>query len=130
MRRTRPDDQRAGVDVVGACQRPRRDSVARPVTQDVGGGSPVVGGGQVVPRPTVDSSGRFSFQSVVPDTYTVDVIGPGGIWTAKSAMVGGKDTLDYGLQVRGGDAIGEIDVALTNSSTQMSGALLDANAKP
>jgi hypothetical protein len=93
---------------------------------------PAAGGGSAVqprPRARVDAAGRFTLVGVVPGTYTVNVAGASG-WIAKSVMVGGKDALDFGLHVRGSEPVGELEVMLTNKSTQVSGTLLDATGKP
>jgi hypothetical protein len=49
---------------------------------------------------------------------------------AKSVMVDGKDALDFGLLVRAGEVVGNLDVVVTKQSTQLSGTLLDAQGKP
>ena len=83
----------------------------------------------VIPHGVADASGRFVLNGVTPGSYILTVAGPGG-WTAKSVIVGGKDALDFGLHVRGSETVDELEVVVTNKSTQVSGTLLDATGKP
>lgn len=86
-------------------------------------------GGQVDVRAVIDGTGRFTIHGVVPGRYALDVNGAGG-WFAKSAITGGQDALDFGLQVRTGDAPGDLLITMTNRVTQVSGRLLDATGRP
>jgi beta-lactamase regulating signal transducer with metallopeptidase domain/uncharacterized protein (DUF2141 family) len=105
------------------------DPAVRGGTPDVGATrvslTPQGSGGQLAGRTVADAAGRFTILGVVPGAYTVDVVGPAG-WMAKSVMVGGKDALDFGLYVQGGEPIDDVTVVLTNQSTLVTGTLRDA----
>jgi hypothetical protein len=86
------------------------------------------GGGRDVARVVPDTTGRFTIPGVVPGAYTLTVSGPGA-WTAASELVGGKDALDFGLQVRADDRLDDVVVVLTDRSTEVRGTLQDAKGQ-
>jgi len=96
-----------------------------------------VGAGAFTPTPLVNEAGRFTIPNVVPGRYTLAVsalslVGnaPTGIWSLVSAMAGGRDLLDYPLEVRPGEPVPEIVVTYANQTAELSGRLLDAAGKP
>jgi hypothetical protein len=73
----------------------------------------------------VDADGRFRIAGVTPGRY---VISPRGIstWRARSADVGGRDALDFLLDVKPGEDVTNVVVTLTDRASDLSGTLDDA----
>jgi hypothetical protein len=92
-----------------------------------GGMAGLVGGarGRNAGPPNINPAGRITVRNLVPGTYTLRVEGPNG-WFTKSAVSAGKDTLDFGLQVRADDAPADLVVTLANRPTEVRGTLHDA----
>ena len=85
----------------------------------------------------LDDAGRFVFSNLVPGKYKIaasalSLVGtsPPGIWTLASAMAGGRDLLDYSLDVQAGQTLPEVVLTYSNQSADLSGRLLDAAGKP
>jgi uncharacterized protein (DUF2141 family) len=86
---------------------------------------------------TVDETGRFVVPNVVPGRYTLAVsalslvgTSPPGIWSLASAMAGGRDLLDYPLDVQPGEPTPEVVLTYSNLTAELSGRLLDPAGKP
>jgi hypothetical protein len=79
-----------------------------------------------------DAEGRFTLGNVIPGKYRVDArLGvPGGGWTLKSAVVKGRDSLDFPFEVEPNDKIGEAVVTFTNQTQEVTGTLQDASGRP
>ena len=76
-----------------------------------------------------------------PDgTFVLDGVGPGKWrvtgaslptgWSLRSAMLGGRDTLDVPFEVRLGQPIAGLTVTMTDQPTELTGTVLDASGKP
>ncbi len=76
-----------------------------------------------------DASGRFSLTGVVPGKYSVRVTGVTG-WSAKSAIATGRDVLDFGMEVKGGDQINDLAITLSSTTSLITGTLQDALGRP
>ncbi|HYN07064.1 MAG TPA: carboxypeptidase-like regulatory domain-containing protein [Vicinamibacterales bacterium] len=87
------------------------------------------------PPGQVDSSGNFAIQGVPPGQYrfgsTVTAPGASGPgWTLKSAMAGGRDTLDTPLEVRPGGNVEGVTITYSDLVSEISGTLSDGKGKP
>ena len=85
------------------------------------GGGP--GGAQV------DATGRFTVTGLVPGKYRINVNGVNG-WLPKTVVGAGRDALDFGIEVKGGQEIGSLIITMSNKSTQLGGTLQDAMGRP
>ena len=91
----------------------------------------LVGGGRGrgAGPPNIDPAGRITVPNLLPGTYTLRVEGGNG-WFVKSAVSGGKDTLDFGLQVHPDDAPADLVVTLANRQSEVRGTLRDTTGRP
>jgi hypothetical protein len=78
---------------------------------------------------SVDATGRFTVTGIVPGKYTIRVTGVTG-WSAKSITAGGREALDFGFEVKGGDPASDISVMMTTKTTEIDGTLQDASGRP
>jgi hypothetical protein len=77
----------------------------------------------------VDADGRFKFSDVVPGSYRLTAPAPRG-WRPKSVDVGGRDALDFPLEVRPNEDITGAVVTFTDRGTDLSGTLQDPTGQP
>jgi hypothetical protein len=86
------------------------------------GGSPTV----------VDQSGRFTLTDVTPGKYrlTAQLSTPEARWTLKSALLNGKESLDFPVDIGPNDRSAEAVVTFTNRTQEVSGTLSDATGRP
>jgi hypothetical protein len=54
----------------------------------------------------------------------------GGSWTLRSALVSGRDTLDFPLEVRPNEEVGGAMLTFTDRTQQVSGTLQDSSGRP
>jgi len=80
----------------------------------------------------VDRSGRFTLADVTPGKYRVNaqLSTPEANWTVKSAMLNGRDSLDFPVEIGPNDRSGEAVVTFTNRTQEVSGTLSDATGRP
>ncbi len=83
---------------------------------------------------TVEASGRFTINDVVPGSYRISASFPGATaaptLVVQSATVEGEDVLDTPLEVGGRTAITGMVVTLTDRLTELSGIVVDEKGKP
>jgi protocatechuate 3,4-dioxygenase beta subunit len=83
---------------------------------------------------TVEASGRFTINDVVPGSYRISASFPGPTaapgWVVHSATVEGEDVLDTPLEVGGRTAITGMVVTMTDRLTELSGIVVDEKGKP
>ena len=82
-----------------------------------------------VPPATIDASGRFTMNGLVPGRYRLNLSGIGS-WTVGSAVVGGRDVMDVPLDVRSADDLAGMVITLTDRSTTVTGRLQDTGGRP
>jgi len=118
--------------------------------------SPVDGQQPMGPQPAqqVDANGNFTLTGIVPGRYSLRAnIGGGGraagagggfvdaagaapttqstpIWTMKSAMVNGRDALDFPLDIEPDQSLSGIVLTFTDRVQELSGTLQDALGRP
>jgi len=80
-------------------------------------------------RATVDENGIFTITGVIPARYRVEATGARG-WTVASALVGGVDALDFGLEVSPSQDLSGLQVIFADDTTELSGTLQDASGQP
>jgi hypothetical protein len=78
---------------------------------------------------SVDADGRFKITGVPPGTYKITATSAGG-WHAASIEIGGRDVLDFPLEVKPNDDIGAAVVTFTDRSQSLSGTMQNASGQP
>jgi hypothetical protein len=80
----------------------------------------------------VDRTGRFSMSDVTPGKYrlSAQLSTPEANWTLKSALINGKDSLDFPVDIGPNDKALEAVVTFTNQTQDVSGTLQDATGRP
>lgn len=97
-----------------------------------------------VPPATVDASGRFTITGVPPGRYSLrgsapaGTGGPGvgqggalaaggaGSWQLQSSLAGGRETLDFPLEIGPNMNVGDAVITFADRTTELSGLLQDA----
>ena len=85
-----------------------------------------------VPASNTRPDGTFEVASLPPGRFRMIISGTGigaGGWTARSAMMGGRDLLDAEFEI-GGSGKGVVTVTLTDKVTELSGTLQSASGAP
>ena len=79
----------------------------------------------------IDGENRFSFPSVPPGRYRLELTGPANVAKPRVATqsVNGVDTIDAGLEINGGEQI-DVAVEVTASEARLSGRVLDLVGRP
>lgn len=75
------------------------------------------------------ADGTFEFASVAPGRYALKVGLPGG-WSLSSAMLDGKDTLDYPLEVTEAKDVAGLAARVIKNPTSISGVVTDQLGRP
>lgn len=90
-----------------------------------------------LPGAQIDASGRFTITGVTPGRYLVSGSapapaggGPGLNWTLKSAIIKGRDVLDYPLEIAPNDELADAVLTFTDATQNVSGVLQDASGRP
>lgn len=80
----------------------------------------------------VTADGRFTLSNITPGKYRIDaqLAGPGGSWTLKSAIAGGKDALDFPLEIGPNDRISDSVLTFTMQTQEVAGTLQDSSGRP
>ncbi len=111
-------------------------------------GDQLAGGGGIPPA-VVDANGNFTITGVAPGQYSLSANasaggrgGRGGqpvaqtqttqtaSWTLKSALVGGRDALDFPLTVDPNQDVTGILLTFTTQTQEISGTIQDASGRP
>ena len=86
-----------------------------------------------MPSATPDAGGRFVFRGVVPGQYRVGGYITGantGDWVVASAVLDGREALDFPLEVRPDEHLTGLAVTMSDVSQQVSGLFQDALGRP
>lgn len=78
------------------------------------------------PPAQLDAGGRFTIRGVVPGQYRIAASGAPG-FSLKSAAFGGRDALDFSVDVKPGEDVAAGVVTFTTRSADVNGALVDAS---
>lgn len=85
----------------------------------------------------IDETGKFTITGVVPGRYQLrgnapvaPGSGPGAPWRLGSAIVKGRDMLDFPLDVVPGDELTDAVVTFTDATQSVTGSLQDASGRP
>ena len=76
----------------------------------------------------VDADGRFTAVGLMPGRYRVTASAPG--WSLVSVTAQGRDALDFPLEIRGGEDSAGLVATFTDRSTDLNGALQNAEGQP
>jgi hypothetical protein len=101
------------------------------VREGMGGSSAINGtvmGLVPVPPAQIREDGTFEIGGVLPGTYRLNVTPPSGMWL-RSAIVGGRDVLDYPLTFTDGDRPGAT-LIFSDRHASLSGTLQDTTGGP
>ncbi len=78
----------------------------------------------------LDATGRFTISGVAPGRYTVRVQGQVQTFTLKSAVTGGRDALDFPLEVKPNQDVADITLTMTTKTQELGGTLTDSQNQP
>jgi hypothetical protein len=82
----------------------------------------------------VGADGRFVLAGIPPGLYriaaTVPAAPSGSIWALASAVIDGRDSLDFPLEIRPGQSTTGAIVTFTDRPTELSGTVHDASGRP
>jgi len=79
---------------------------------------------------TTRQDGTFVFDGVGPGKWRVSGASLPQGWSLRSAMLGGRDTLDVPFEVRLAQPIAGLTIAMTDQPTELTGTVLDAAGQP
>ena len=79
---------------------------------------------------TVDSTGRFRIDNVMPGEYRVAAFAAGQGWSMESVTVSGRDVLDESLEIRPGRNVTGAVIAFTDQITELTGTVVDEKGQP
>jgi len=111
----------------GSAAEPSRVSVTLTPATGRGGGPGGFGGGGTF-RASTDNT--FTITDVAAGTYMVRVGGASGTWGLKSVTLGGRDTADTPVEIKGTQPITGMSVVLTDQPTTVSGTVADSTGQP
>jgi uncharacterized protein (DUF2141 family) len=99
-----------------------------------------------LPAATVDANGRFSIAGVPPGRYALRATipaggqavpgqgaqtpGAAGSWQLRSSVVGGRDTLDFPLEIGPNMNVGDAVITFGDRTTELTGMLTDGAGAP
>jgi hypothetical protein len=78
---------------------------------------------------TVEADGRFTFPNVIPGAYRLRAAGVTG-WTMKSALGGGRDAVDFPLEIGQGADASNIFVTFSDRTSGLTGTVQDSTGRP
>jgi Carboxypeptidase regulatory-like domain len=77
----------------------------------------------------VDANGQFTLAGVVPGTYRLRISGVSG-WSARSAIVGARELLDFPLEMLPGQDVSGVRIVFVETLAEIGGRLEDATGQP
>jgi hypothetical protein len=83
-----------------------------------------------LPAP-VQSDGRFTLRGVTPGRYTLRIVSgaPAG-YELHTVVLGGRDVLDFPIEIRGDEQTAPVVVTLSARATELSGVVRGASGEP
>jgi hypothetical protein len=78
----------------------------------------------------IASDSTFRVEGLFAGRYYIGVQALPGGWSLKSVMIAGRDVTDVPFDYDGGGDVDDVVIELTNQTTELSGALTDADARP
>lgn len=78
----------------------------------------------------VDANGRFTITGVTPGRYRISASGASQGWSLASAIVAGQDTLDFPVEVKPNENVGDAVLTFTDRQTEISGTIVDEQGQP
>jgi hypothetical protein len=78
----------------------------------------------------LDATGNFTVTGVAPGRYTIRVQGQIQNMTLKSAVTGGRDILDFPLDVKPNQDVADLTLTMSNQAQELSGTLTDGQNMP
>ncbi|HEX7780919.1 MAG TPA: carboxypeptidase regulatory-like domain-containing protein [Vicinamibacterales bacterium] len=78
----------------------------------------------------VEPVGTFRFTGVPPGTYSLSGRFVRPPWVLLSAMSRGRDILDFPIELKSAQVLGDLEVTLTDRLPQLSGQVVAADGKP
>jgi len=78
---------------------------------------------------TVNADGSFRLTDVMPGKYKISATPPRG-WRANKGEAGGKDALDFLLDVQPNDDLTNVTITFTNKPAELTGTLTDLSGVP
>jgi hypothetical protein len=84
------------------------------------------------PLVNVKSDGTFLVPGVAPGSYQVSALPPEvtKTWTLRSAILNGRDLIDYGVDVRPGSDFSNVVLTFSDRHTELGGTLTTASGDP
>jgi hypothetical protein len=79
---------------------------------------------------SVDAMGNFAVPGLPPGRYRISVIGAAPVLKLQSVMIGGRDAMDFPLEVKAGEDIGGAIATFSDKSTTITGMLQDSGGQP
>jgi hypothetical protein len=86
--------------------------------------------GSPLSRAMLAADGRFEIHGLSPGDYTARVEGLPYGWLVSTAMLDGRDTLDFGLRLERGVNVENLAVTVTERLPEVSGVLRDSADRP
>jgi hypothetical protein len=78
----------------------------------------------------VEADGKFSIASVVPGRYRLTASGAGNGWYLGSSTIAGQDSLDFPIEIKGGQGVSGAVVTFVDRQTEISGLITNDRAQP
>jgi hypothetical protein len=78
----------------------------------------------------VEADGRFTIASVVPGRYRLTASGAGQGWFLASSTLEGQDSLDFPIEIKGGQNLGSALVTFVDRQTELAGAVTNDKDQP
>jgi hypothetical protein len=90
-----------------------------------------VGGSRILPIP-VGAKGTFEITNLLPGAYALGLTLPAGVaekWWPRSGLAGGRDVLDFPLDLQAGTGVPEVVFTLSDRRSSVSGVLQAADGQ-
>jgi hypothetical protein len=78
----------------------------------------------------LDQQARFTLAGVPSGLHLIRLVGNTHGWTLQSVTIGGRDVTDTPIEIRAGEIVSNIAIALTNKLTEIGGLVTDQRGQP